>query len=110
MRLLILPLLILSGCTTVADLRESPPFIQVVSQRSVASIQQCISKQWESRSGTTSYSPREVGFSMSLNYKVYSNQVTAAVVDVVDSNGQRTITVHAKGEGSKLRNEIAACT
>lgn len=102
---------LLSGCATVADLREGPAFIQTETPKSVQVFTACLSDQWASRSGSTSAVPRPNGMAVTLSYVIYSRTVPAVTVNVDDQGQSRSVTVYArKGDRSdKLRREIAAC-
>lgn len=101
----------LAGCTTVADLREQPTFLAMKTDKTVSQVSACIGSQWERRSGAISTVPKEAGMSLSLNYTLYSNKITAAVVDITDAGPQRDVLVFArKGDANdKLRQEISGC-
>jgi uncharacterized protein YceK len=111
MRRIALALLLLSGCSTVADLQERPAFIEATSTKTSDQLAQCFADQWHRRSGTVNSTPRAGGFTMTLTYMVYSNAVPAAVIDVDDQSGSRRVVVHARNgdDGSKLKREISAC-
>jgi hypothetical protein len=102
---------LLAGCTTVADLRQEPAFIQTVTQKSVQAFAACLADQWTARSGTTNSVPRPNGTALTLSYQVYSNTVAAVTVTVDDLGQSRAVSVYArKGDRSdKLRREIDAC-
>lgn len=102
---------LMSGCTTVADLREGPAFIETTTPKSVADFTSCLSNQWAARSGTTSVAPRPNGNAITLSYVIYSNTVAAVTANVDDLGQMRSVTVYArKGDRSdKLRREISAC-
>jgi len=104
-------LLMLSGCTTVADLQAKPAFIEAASDKSLSQLSECFARQWQARSGTVNSVQRDDGFTMTLTYVVYSSTLPAAVIDVDEDKGRRKVVVHARkgDDGQKLRGEIGRC-
>jgi hypothetical protein len=92
--------LAMAGCSTVSDLRQTPPIVDSSSQRSVQEISGCIAEHWQRRSSTLTAAPRPNGTSLTLSSQVMSKAYPVIVVDIDDQGTARSVKAYIKGNTS----------
>lgn len=91
-----------SGCATVADLRDRTPTVERSSARSVQEIAGCVSQKLSKQRGVSVAStPLQTGTSITVTGMLASSPVTYAVFDVEDLGQQRRLRLFDKRKASK---------
>lgn len=108
--------IVVSGCSTVGEVRSQAPIVTVFSERSVPEIAGCISEIWSGHKGATvSAIPIARGTAVSTGWQMYSSPMTAAVADVTDEGTARKVTIRTGRKNIKeagiiaTREEIRPC-
>lgn len=105
--------LVLAGCTSIADLRDDQPFMRLASNHSAETVIACVVEQWADRSGTVNVLPRTNGSSANLSYQgaLAAAPTVAALVDAQNTDTGSEIVVYKRGGESsdKLRGEVEPC-
>ncbi|MGJ7514526.1 hypothetical protein ACSFE6_09340 [Pseudomonas baetica] len=108
-----LPLaLAISGCTSVSDINESLPTMNVISGKKPHEYAQCLSEKLASSRGALQIEPQKDGVRVIVPQKLSSGP--AAVFDIEERSGGSSIKLHERISNVPLRpfdvrNAATAC-
>lgn len=82
----------LSSCASVGELRDRPPIVDVVTQKSVSQVVGCVTEKWSRQKGATINTMMTTnGMVVSIGWFYYSTPITETVLEVTDEGPYRRV-------------------
>ncbi|KKW93868.1 hypothetical protein [Sphingobium chungbukense] len=99
----ILPLALLGGCVSTAEVREKPIAFEGSSVRPVRDVADCVAAfMRQGRAGLVTTDPIDAGLSVALNVRGQFGNIVFTVADIIRQGESTHLTV--RGVGGKSKN------